>query len=263
MRTIKEQKGFIAITSVLIIGALILILGISIFHASLTDQSISSSYDSKEQASILADACAREAVFKLKNDINYSGNESIDINPVREPFSNGVNGENCSINPIENINDYSKKISTLVRLGDWPHFKRAEKEIRYVVESKADDWMCDSCVIENLEVVNDSLILPNELTSGYRISAELDISGQGAVKNSQMFWQADTRLGALIIIETRFYNGEVWTDWQAAVNGAEVPELSKGVSLETALIQVKAIFTGNPEFYPKLKNINIFIEINE
>ena len=259
MKGIKKQEGFIAITSVLIIGALILVLGISIFHASLTDQSISSSYDSGEQASILADACARQAFFKLKNDINYSGNESIDIN-----------GINCSINPIENINDYTKKISTLVRVGDWPHFKRTEKEIKYVVESKSDDWMCNNCVIENLEIADNSLVLSEELieevpveTQGYRISSELDISGQGAVKNSQIFWQANTRLGALIIIETRFYNGEIWTDWQAAVNGREIPGLNREVNLETALIQTKAVFTGNPEFYPKLKNINIFIEINE
>jgi len=259
MKKIKKQEGFIALTSVLTIGALILVLGISIFHASLTDQSISSFYDSGEQASILADVCARQALFKLKENIDYAGDESIDIN-----------GMDCNINPIENINDYTKKISTLARVGDWPHFKRTEKEIRYVVESKADDWMCNDCVIENLEIVDNSLVLSEELieempveTQGYRISSELDISGQGAVRNSQIFWQTNTRLGALIIVETRFYNEEIWTDWQTAINGREVPGLNKGTNLETAFIQTKAVFTGNPEFYPSLKNINIFIEITK
>ena len=254
---VKKQDGFIAITSVLIISALILVLGVSIFHASLTDQAISSSYDSGEQASFLADFCAREALFKLKKNVNYVGDESIDIS-----------GMSCTINPIENINDYTKKISTLAKVGDRPHFKRAKEEIRYVVESKAENWICESCVIQNLEIIGNSLVLSEALeegepieTQGYRISSELDISGEGIVKDSQIFWQADTRLGASIVIETRFYNGETWTDWEAVINGREVPGLNRGTNLETALIQTRASFTGGPEFYPSLNNINIFVEI--
>ena len=257
MERIKKQKGFIAITSVLITGALILVLGVSMFYASLTSQSISSSYDSGEYAFILANVCARQAISKLKQDINYSGDESVDINEM-----------SCAINPIENINDHTKRISTLAKAGGWPHFKKATKEIVYVVESKAEDWICDDCAIENLEILDDTIILSEELveeipvqTQGYRISSEINISEQGIIENSQIFWQANVRSNATIIIETRFYNNENWSDWEIATNGKEIPGLGQGTDLEVIFIQTRAAFTGGPEFYPSLKNINIFIEV--
>jgi len=406
MRRIKKQNGFIAITSVLIISALILILGISIFHASITDQAMSSSYDDGEEASFLADVCARVAFFKLKENIDYAGDEAVDIS-----------GMSCSINTIENVNDRTKIISTLARVGDRPSFKRVEEEIKYVVESKAEDWVCgdENCVIENLKIVNDSLVLqekliegeqiekatrttavatewlgennyafmtglktdgdslalednqtlgyrisnpfslgevkyagdsniewvetlatdteiniytqvvyseviPNEATGtwllvtngqsipeierstdltnywlwvkqelktqdvaftprlhsltekvlevdlipveteGSRISSELDISGEGTVKDSQIFWEKNTRLNASIVVEIRLRIDEIWTDWEIATNGREISGLIKGTNLEEFFIQTKVTFTGGPEFYPSLNSINIFIE---
>ena len=98
-------------------------------------------------------------------------------------------------------------------------------------------------------------------TEGYRISSELDISGEGIVKDSQIFWQANTRSGASIIIETRFYDGNDWTDWQIAENGREIPDLIRGTDLIAVLIQTRATFDGGPEIYPSLNSINIFIEV--
>ncbi len=403
-RRIKKQEGFIAITSVLIINALILVLGISMFHASLSDQSMSASYDSGAEASSLAETCLREAFLKLKVNISYTGDESVD-----------VSGMSCSINPVEDPNDHTRKISTLARVGSPSYIKRAEEEVRYAVESTAGDWMCESCFVENLGVVGDSLTLLEKLsegeeteavarttdietewlagnymtglradgddlileegldygyrisgplslndvkhsgsskiewsetiatdteiniytevveseeapveppeswqiavnggpipgveessdltnrwlwvkqelktndigftpglhslteavterevapveTEGYRISSELDLSGSGKVKDSQIFWQANTRSDASIVIETRFYNGEIWSDWQEATNGREIPGLAQGTDLNIARIQTKAFFSGGPELYPSLNNINIFIEVKK
>lgn len=408
MERTKKQEGFVAITSVLIVSALVLVLGISMFHNSLEDQAMSSAFDKGQEASLLADFCAREAFQNIKQDINYAGDETIEID-----------GMSCEINPIENISASTKKISTFATVGEQPHYKRQEQEIRYVVESKAADWDCEECEIENLEIVGDSLKLSESLgegeetegvtrtislavewtgegnfyyiigletdgddlilgesqtvgyrisnpfslngieyagssiiewtetipldteiniytkvvesegvpaevpgeeewelatssqsipeieqgsdmtnhwlwvkqelktddistprlhsltetimqieivsveTEGYRISSELDISGEGTVKDSQIFWQVNTRSGASIIIETRFYDGNDWTDWQIAENGREVPDLSRGTDLTAALIQTRATFNGGPEIYPSLNNINIFIEVNK
>jgi len=263
MRKGKKQNGFIAITSTLIVSTLILILSINMFHTALTSQSISYSYDSGEQASALAGACIREAFFRVKEDIDYAGDETISIN-----------GINCNIGRVEDTNNHTKTISALVRIGDRSHFKRSESEIRYIVESKAENWACEDCVIQGLETNENSLILPTAFieeegefvpveSSGSRISAELDISGQGTVKNSQIFWQADTRFSAPILVEVRFYNGEVWTDWGLAVSRKEVPWLGSGTNLEAALVQTRSSFAGGPDFYPSLKNINLFIEIEK
>jgi len=405
MNGIKEQKGFVAITSVLIVSVLVFVLGISLFHSSMEDQSMSAAYDNGQEASLLADNCAREAFHKLKENIDYAGNETIEIN-----------GMSCTINAIENVSTSTKKISTSASVGEQPHLKRQEKEIRYVVES--ENWLCQECDHENVELSGNSLTLSEELgdaeetegvsrtttsdsdwtgegncfslnglaadsgdlileenqtegirisnplslddvkrvgsslmgwtetvpegteiniytkvvvseemptvepetwelsangqaipeiedaadltnhwlwvrqelkttdpeltprlhsltenvtqsdlvpveTEGYRVSSELDISGTGNVKDSQIFWKAHTRSESTIIVETRFYNGQTWTDWQAAANGREVPGLIKGTELESAKLQTRAVLAGGPETYPVLQSINIFIEVDK
>jgi len=112
------------------------------------------------------------------------------------------------------------------------------------------------------ENVTQSDLVPVE-TEGYRVSSELDISGTGNVKDSQIFWKAHTRSESTIIVETRFYNGQTWTDWQAAANGREVPGLIKGTELESAKLQTRAVLAGGPETYPVLQSINIFIEVDK
>jgi len=405
MNGTKKQEGFVAITSVLIVSVLVLVLGISMFYSSMGDQSMSAAYDNGQEASLLADACAREAFHKLKENINYSGKETIEIN-----------GMSCTINAIEDISTSTKKISTSASAGEQPHFKRQEKEIRYIVES--EDWLCQECDFENVEISGNSLTLSEELgdgeevegvlrtttsdsdwtgdgnyfsiigltadsndlvleenqtegvrisnplslndikrvgsslmewtetipenteiniytkvtvseemptvapetwqlaangqeipeiedaadltnhwlwvkqelkttdlnfaprlhsltetvtqsdlvpveTEGYRVSSELDVSGTGTVKDSQIFWKADIRSEATIVIETKFYNGQTWSDWQTALNGRQVPGLAKGTNLESADLQIRAVFAGGPETYPTLHSINIFIEVNK
>jgi len=403
----ENQKGFIAITSVLIINALILVLGISMFHVSLMDQSMSASYDDGEEASLLAQACLREAFSRLEGNIGYAGGETINIG-----------GMNCSVNPVYDINDHTKKISTFAMVGDRSHLKRAEKEIEYITEAKAEQWICEDCAIDNLKVVENSLALAEKFelgeervsatrttettaewtgegnyyslinlrsdgdglaleenqysgyriskplylgnikyvgasniewiftlatdtevnlyteiveseeepesppenwqsaingqqipeieegmnmanrwlwvkqelkttdlsfvpslhslteqvteielipvaTEGSRVSSEIDISGQGKVEDSQIFWQADTLNISPIVIETRLYNGTVWTNWERATSGREIPGLIKGADLQAAKIQTRALFSGGPELYPSLKNLNIFIGISK
>ena len=68
----NKERGFIALTSVLIIMAVIMVLGITAFHSSLIDQAISASFDNSLEASTLAHACAQEGLSILKNEINYS-----------------------------------------------------------------------------------------------------------------------------------------------------------------------------------------------
>ncbi len=162
----KTEGGFIALTSVLIIGAVVLVLGISLFHSALTDYSISTAYESGQKAAFLADFCLKEGVFKLQEDINYIGGE--DIN---------VNNATCTINFVKQIGAETedvktKEISSLGRAGDQPHFSRASQRIRYVIESTAEDWNHYE-ELENLEPVGNSLqlkkseavvIIPNSAT---------------------------------------------------------------------------------------------------
>src|SRR4030042_5960248 len=97
----KREGGFIALTSVLIIGAIVLVLGISLFHSALTDYSISTAYESGQKAAFLADYCLKEGVQKLQEDIDYIGGEEIE-----------VNGGTCSIGPVKQIGSGTEDVKT-------------------------------------------------------------------------------------------------------------------------------------------------------
>ena len=150
----KTEGGFIALTSVLIIGAVVLVLGVSLFHSALTDYSISSAYESGQEAAFLADFCLKEGVLKLKENIDYEGAEDIEVDDTT-----------CYIGSVENVddNDNTKKVSSLGRAGDQPHFSRSSQLIRYVIESSADDWEREGAELKNL-IVGDSLKLQSAET---------------------------------------------------------------------------------------------------
>jgi hypothetical protein len=149
----KREGGFIALTSVLIIGAIILILGVSLFHSALTDYSISTAYESGQKAVFLADFCLKEGVFKLQEDINYIGGE--DIN---------VNNATCTINSVKQISAETedvktKEISSLGRAGDQPHFSRSSQKVRYIIEPGENGWVTEGADMEKVKVAENSLRL--------------------------------------------------------------------------------------------------------
>ena len=335
----KTEGGFIAITSVLIIGAVILVLGVSLFHSALTDYSISSAYESGQEASFLADFCVKEGVLRLKENIDYMGAEDIKVDDMT-----------CYIGLVENVDDNTKKVSSLGRAGDQPHFSRSSQLIRYIIEPGEGGWtegeesenliLGDSLKLQSAEII----VIPNsasekscatlcdeetsypcknvgtdqeaasdgqmwtvfeedgeyscllieeatcesimsdysqelpegcdgqipdwtycrceqEVVGGYRISPEFDISGPDTVKDSRIFWQADERFNGTIKIEVKVFDGAEWGEWKQVTNGAEIPGLEAGTSLSEVKIQTKTSFVGGPDFYPSLKNIKIFIEL--
>lgn len=143
----KTEGGFIALTSVLIIGAVIIILGVSIFYASLTDQAISTAYQSSQEAAFLADFCLKEGVLRLKENIDYMGAEDIKVDDTT-----------CYISLVENVDDNTKKVSSLGRAGDQPHFSRSSQLIRYVIEPSVDGWVLKEGESEKLEITEEGFL---------------------------------------------------------------------------------------------------------
>lgn len=140
----KREKGFIALTSVLIIGAIVIILGVSLFHSALTNYSISTAFESGQQAAFLADFCLKEGVLKIQEDINYIGGEEI-----------GLGNATCTIN-VKHIDENTKEISSLGRAGEQLHFSRASQLVRYIIEPGEGGW--DSVESENLEMTEEGFL---------------------------------------------------------------------------------------------------------
>ncbi len=187
---IKREGGFIALTSVLIIGAIILVLGVSLFNSALTDYSISSAYESGQEAAFLADFCLKEGVLRLEENIAHLGGEEIEVNSMV-----------CSIGVVEDAGDgKTKKVSSLGRAGDQPHFSRASQKVRYIIESTWDDWNNPEAVLVNLgRGEGDSLELKPTDTTVTVLNEAQDIS-------------CDTRCG------TDYQCISIGTDWPDASN---------------------------------------------
>jgi len=84
------SQGFIALVTVLIIFTTALLIGLSVSLLSISEATMGFKKTQSSQAYYLANLCAEEALMKLKENINYSGNEILEI-------ENG----NCQILPIE------------------------------------------------------------------------------------------------------------------------------------------------------------------
>lgn len=86
----EKQKGFIALTTVLIISALVLMVGIGISLESIGEMKMGLQRSLSSQAYYLTNLCAEQTLMKLKENSSYLGDEIINI-------SNG----SCTILPIE------------------------------------------------------------------------------------------------------------------------------------------------------------------
>ncbi|KKU15342.1 hypothetical protein A3A20_01655 [Candidatus Wolfebacteria bacterium RIFCSPLOWO2_01_FULL_45_19] len=87
----RENKGYIAITSAIIIMALILTVAGVVSFSSYFNRSGSLGASLKERSRAFAEACADHALLKLALDDSYGGNEAVFVTP----------SESCEILQIE------------------------------------------------------------------------------------------------------------------------------------------------------------------
>jgi hypothetical protein len=85
-----SSGGFVALVTVLIIFAITLLIGLSVSLLSINEATMGLKKTQSSQSYFLANLCAEQALMKLKENINYSGNEILNIE-----------GGNCQILPIE------------------------------------------------------------------------------------------------------------------------------------------------------------------
>jgi len=75
----RRSVGFIALTSVIIIGAVAILIIVGIFSISRRDMERGLSREFSEKAFSLASLCAEEALYALKENSDYLGNETFFI----------------------------------------------------------------------------------------------------------------------------------------------------------------------------------------
>jgi predicted chitinase len=103
------MRGFIALITVLIVSTIVLLVGLGISLLSISEATMSFNKTQSSQAYFLANLCAEEALMKLKENVNYPGNETL-----------GIEGGNCQILQVEGswtvkvIADFQDQIKKMI-----------------------------------------------------------------------------------------------------------------------------------------------------
>ncbi len=74
-----QPNGFIALASVIVIGAVGVALSFALMSQAITGSEISLSLDQSARAQALADACSEKALDAIRQDENYLGNETVTL----------------------------------------------------------------------------------------------------------------------------------------------------------------------------------------
>ena len=98
----RNQKGFIALISVLIIGAVVLVISIGLSLRSIGETNMALNEESSNRAASLSDACAENALLKLKTNLSYTGGETVTVQ----------SGLTCQILTISGSGNINRTIQT-------------------------------------------------------------------------------------------------------------------------------------------------------
>jgi len=103
----KNQKGYMALTSVIIMFAILVALVLTLSLSGFFNRSNVLDVYSKERSLALAEGCAEETLLRLADDLNYAGGETIAISE----------GFNCEIMPVLLFGDY-REVRTSAEVGE-------------------------------------------------------------------------------------------------------------------------------------------------
>ena len=95
------MRGYIALISVLIISAVLLLIVLGISQSSIGQSTMVIQRNQDSEVYCLAQACAEEALMKLKEDLEYQGEETLNIG-----------GKSCTILTIEGSGNKDRVVKT-------------------------------------------------------------------------------------------------------------------------------------------------------
>lgn len=98
----NSQRGYIALISILIASAIVLLISLSASLLSIGESKMGLQMNQASESFYLAQSCAEYALIALKNDLNYIGDETLTIN-----------GQDCTILPLEGSGNTDRVIKAL------------------------------------------------------------------------------------------------------------------------------------------------------
>ena len=85
MQKIKkfEQNGYVALMSLIIIGAVVLIAVLALTFIAVSQSNSIVSHNNTVKNFYAANACANYAILQLQENLDYSGNEDLDLEGIK------------------------------------------------------------------------------------------------------------------------------------------------------------------------------------
>lgn len=113
---VKKREGYVALMSVLIISAVLLIISVGLSLRSINEASMSLGEQESRKALAMADLCMEKALMKLESVLNYAGNESIILGDKScDILTVSGNGNfNRTVQTQGTVSNYTKKIKVEV-----------------------------------------------------------------------------------------------------------------------------------------------------
>lgn len=115
MKTTQRDSGYIALVAVLIGGALMLVSGLAASRFGVESSTASSGEELAALSRALADACAEEALMRLRSDLAYAGNETI-----------AIGGDTCAIGAIDGTGPMNRSIDASARVSGYTQHVRLD-----------------------------------------------------------------------------------------------------------------------------------------
>ena len=112
---IFKQKGTIALISLLVISAVVLAIGISVSLTGLDEMKMGFRQGQTTGAFYVAESCMEEALFRLKQDENYSGG-ALSIGDGSCNIDITANGSQRTITVTGTLNQYTRGIQAIVNI---------------------------------------------------------------------------------------------------------------------------------------------------
>ncbi len=112
----QNKNGFIALISLLIIGAVVLLIGTGLSLRSIGETNMSLAQEQSQKAGAMADLCAEQALMKLESVLNYSGNETLTVDGISCTIFTigGVGNTNRTITVQSAVGGYARKVKLAV-----------------------------------------------------------------------------------------------------------------------------------------------------
>ena len=120
----SSERGFIALTSVLVLSGVFIVLFMGMFFSATEEMEKVTNESEAIKALSLANSCIEVGLNELKNNSNYTGGENVQVDE-----------NDCEIKPVEDeedvkilkgegeINERIKRIEVVVDISNHPEIK--------------------------------------------------------------------------------------------------------------------------------------------